>query len=392
MTTLHGLHAEGDQGLVGSLQRDLGNVPQDSRRWFEAGRTLAAQSRWREAVAAFDCALALSPSNPAIGCELAVALANAGDSSASRDLLEELIARLPGDGGLHLQLGCVNFAAGRTHEAISCWSAAANMLPSPDDALENLAAAWRRLGDREAEAECWRRLAAISPDHPVAAHMLGATGRAPVPARASDRYVKHLFDRFSRDFDHVLERLSYRVPAVVRAWFEARWPEPRADLRVLDVGCGTGLCGAQIAPWATTLDGVDLSPEMLAKARALGVYSNLATGEMCAYLSTHPGAYDVIVAGDVLCYTGDLAPFAQASRRALRPGGSVAFSVEATDSDLGFVLEAHGRYAHSHSAIRRWFSDFREVYLRSEVVRTELGSPVRGWWVVASDHEASAAS
>lgn len=387
MTTPHGLRAHGDPGLVGALQRDLGDVPQDSRRWFEAGRTLASASRWHEAVAAFDSALALSPSNPAIGCELAVALANAGDYAASRDLLEELVARLPGDGPLYLQLGSVNFASGRLHDAIRCWSAAANILPSPADALENLAAAWRRLGDREAEAECWRRLAAVAPTHPVAAHMLGATGRAPAPERASDGYVQHLFDRFARDFDHVLARLSYRVPALARACFEERWPEPRADLRVLDVGCGTGLCGAQIKPWTIVLDGVDLSPEMLAKARALGVYSSLATDEMCAYLSARPDAYDVIVAGDVLCYTGDLAAFARASRRALRPGGRVVFSVEATESDLGFVLEPHGRYSHAQHAIRRWFSAFGELHIRPEIIRTELGAPVHGWWVVAENRD-----
>lgn len=383
MTTLHGIHAEREHGLVGALQRDLGDAPQDSRRWFEAGRALAAQSRWHEAVAAFDSALALSPFNPAIGCELAIALANAGDAASSRDLLEELIARLPGDGVLHLQLGCVNFGAGHIHDAIRCWSAAAHMLSPPDDAIENLAAAWRRLGDREAEAECWQQLAAISPEHPVAAHMLGAAGHAPVPERASDRYVRHLFDRFSRDFDHVLARLSYRVPATVRSWFEERWPEPRAELRVLDVGCGTGLCGAQVKPWAMILDGVDLSPEMLSIARTLGVYSNLAVGEMCEHLAARSGEYDVIIAGDVLCYTGDLTAFANASLRALRPGGWVAFSVEATDSDHGFVLEAHGRYSHSHAAIRRWLRDFREVDIRPEVIRTELGSPVPGWWVHA---------
>ena len=53
---------------------------------------------------------------------------------------------------------------------------------------------------------------------------------------------------------------------------------------MLDAGCGTGLCGPLIAPYARRLVGVDLSERMLAQARARDVYDELVKGELTAYL------------------------------------------------------------------------------------------------------------
>ena len=46
-------------------------------------------------------------------------------------------------------------------------------------------------------------------------------------------------------------------------------------LDVLDAGCGTGLCGALVAPFARRLLGVDLSEGMLAHAMEKSVYHEL---------------------------------------------------------------------------------------------------------------------
>ena len=43
-------------------------------------------------------------------------------------------------------------------------------------------------------------------------------------------------------------------------------------VKILDAGCGTGLCGPLLKPWARRLVGVDLSGGMLEKARALQLY------------------------------------------------------------------------------------------------------------------------
>jgi predicted TPR repeat methyltransferase len=55
------------------------------------------------------------------------------------------------------------------------------------------------------------------------------------------------------------------------------------DDPVLDLGCGTGAVGARLHELGvTTIDGVDLSPEMLDVARAKGVYRELWTADLTA--------------------------------------------------------------------------------------------------------------
>ena len=51
--------------------------------------------------------------------------------------------------------------------------------------------------------------------------------------------------------------------------------EPSKQLDVLDAGCGTGLCGPLLAPYARRLIGVDLSEGMLALAKEKHVYDAL---------------------------------------------------------------------------------------------------------------------
>jgi predicted TPR repeat methyltransferase len=55
-------------------------------------------------------------------------------------------------------------------------------------------------------------------------------------------------------------------------------------LDVLDAGCGTGLCGAIVAPYARRLVGVDLSEGMLVHATSKNVYDSLIKAELTEYL------------------------------------------------------------------------------------------------------------
>lgn len=60
---------------------------------------------------------------------------------------------------------------------------------------------------------------------------------------------------------------------------------------VLDIGCGTGLSGRALAVAGfTTVDGTDLSPEMLARAERSGAYRQLFPGNLTDPLPVAPGA------------------------------------------------------------------------------------------------------
>jgi predicted TPR repeat methyltransferase len=89
---------------------------------------------------------------------------------------------------------------------------------------------------------------------------------ADVPVRAPDAYVQQVFDRFSRTFEAKLAKLEYRAPDLVVGSLAATGVPPDGSRQILDLGCGTGLCGPLLRPYAAHLVGVDLSTGMLAHA------------------------------------------------------------------------------------------------------------------------------
>ena len=186
--------------------------------------------------------------------------------------------------------------------------------------------------------------------------MLAACSGHDVPPRASDAYVEETFDSFAASFDSKLAQLSYRAPALVAQMLAESDVEASKSLDVLDAGCGTGLCGPLIAPYARRLVGVDLSEPMIAQARARNVYDELVKQELTAYLGDSTEEFDVIVSADTLVYFGLLEDVAAAAANALRPGGRLVFTVEELNgagSDAGYTISPTGRYRHARPYVER---------------------------------------
>ena len=100
-------------------------------------------------------------------------------------------------------------------------------------------------------------------------------------ARSDPGYVRHLFDQFSPDYDRRMRgELAYAAPEILGELSEIWGRRACASIPgcVLDLGCGTGLCGGAFRARAGQLDGVDLSPAMVAKARARNLYDQFDGG------------------------------------------------------------------------------------------------------------------
>lgn len=292
-----------------------------------------------------------------------------------------------------INLGNVLKKAGDFNEALSCYRNAVLITPDNPDVYRSLARALVSQ-HRDAEAlEVYRQWEKIEPDNPVVQHHIAACQGAAAPVRASDSYVQSVFDRFADSFDEVLTKLGYCAPAmcgemVATLLGSATKAEARPALDVLDAGCGTGLCGPLLKPYARRLDGVDLSAGMLAKAAERGGYDKLHEAELTAWLSSHPAAYDLVVSADTLCYFGALDAVIPAAGGTLRPGGHLVFTVEETvDSAAApqFLLHAHGRYSHTEAYVRAMLAagglEVRE--LRRVTLRQEASKPVAGLLVAA---------
>jgi predicted TPR repeat methyltransferase len=242
---------------------------------------------------------------------------------------------------------------------------------------------------RTAEAaHVYRAWLNAAPLDPIASHLVAATSGGAPPARASDGFVAALFERAAPDFDTTLATLGYCVPQRLFETAMTVLDPGMVGFEVLDLGCGTGLCGEWFRPLARRLVGVDLSAGMLANARHRGCFDELNCAELTEYLQRCTERFDLITAADVFCYFGDLAAVFAAAARLLRPDGCFIFSVEhleaAEDSSPIQLLE-HGRYAHGTTYIHESLTQAGLLAARTTntVLRYERGAPVAGLVIAA---------
>jgi len=96
----------------------------------------------------------------------------------------------------------------------------------------------------------------------------------------------------------------------------------RWEGEVADLGCGTGRTGAWLAERGVeAIDGVDLTPEMLARAGERGVYRRLVEADVTA-TGLAGDAYDLVVTSLVDEHLADLRPLYAEAARIAKPGAA----------------------------------------------------------------------
>ena len=295
--------------------------------------------------------------------------------------------------------------------AITALRASLTNEPGYSRSYEALAMLFYQIGRTQESADVYREWATREPHNAKARHMMAAALQREVPARAADDYVRELFDVAAKSFDTDLRRLNYRAPtrvaealaaeaqAAARTVQDAAQTPATASNRqpaatslaalasVLDAGCGTGLCGPLIRPHCERLVGVDLSPQMLERARARQCYDELVAAELSAFMRSRVGAFDAIVSADTLVYFGALEDPLSAAHSALCDRGLLVFTLEllTPSSALSHRLEAHGRYTHSEQYVRDALAaaGFSVAGFVPATLREERDQPVNGAVVTA---------
>jgi len=379
---------ESDADAVALIERSLALEPEHADWHSNLGIVLQDRLRLDEAIAAYEDAIALEPNHANAHNNLGVVLRAKGRVVESEAAYRAAIRIDPDHFDAHHNLGVLLNGLGRQREAALCFSKVVTLQPKHPEARRLLALAHYTLGEVDEAIAIFEEWLREEPDDPIATHMLAACSGRDVPARASDAFVEKTFDGFAASFDAKLASLAYRAPALVAEVLAHAGIEAAHGLDVLDAGCGTGLCGPLVAPYARRLVGVDLSEAMLARARSRNVYDELAKRELTAYLRDSRDSFDVIVSADTLVYFGPLDEVAAAAASALRPGGVLVFTMEAladVASADGHVLSPNGRYRHSQAYIEGVLSD---AGLEPEIVpaelRLEAGEPVAGLVVSAT--------
>lgn len=322
-------------------------------------------------------------------------LKEGGRVEESEALYRQVVKLQPEHANAYANLGVILKDQGRTDEAVDAYRSAISLLsksggadPGLINAFYNLGRLLYLAGRHEEGAAMYERWLAHDPDQPIARHMLAAC-RGTAPQRASDGYVAKTFDRFAESFDQVLSDLDYQAPRIVTEAMERLFGMPSApSLDILDAGCGTGLCGPLLRPYAHRLEGVDISSGMLEKATKRGAYDELVQAEITEFLGQHPEHWNVVFSADTLCYFGDLEPVCGAAMAALRPGGWLIFTLERSDrasAPDGYAILPNGRYRHTDQYLLRVLETHGVDQPRVQQVRlrNELDQPVIGWLVCA---------
>src|SRR5471032_1350451 len=397
------LHQRGQLDAAQALYRQVLTLdPRQFDALHLSGVIAQQQGRAQQAVELIAQAIAVAPSQPAPHCNLGAALQDLDLTQEALASYERAIALHPDYALAYCNRGNALRKLGRADEALRSYQRALLLRPGYPEAACHRAIVLNDAG--RAEAHCWRatamqrldyhddalagydRAIALRPRYPLAhqyrgnalrslgrdadaiaayrealaqgadaqhiTYVLAAFGDADMPTGAPDDYVKTLFDNYADHFDrHLLDTLAYRTPALLDAAIRRHVAGDALD--TLDLGCGTGLFAPYLREYSRTLDGVDLSPKMLDKARRRGVYDQLACAELGAFLAAQNGRYDLIVAADVFVYIGDLAPVFAQVHRVLRPHGGFCFSVEASQDEEEVALGSSRRYAHSLPYLRR---------------------------------------
>lgn len=384
-------HLGNHEGAVNLIQRALAVAPDYVDARNNLGNVQKEMGRHADAEQSYRAVLEARP-------DFALAHNNLGVVLRAQERLDEAAAAYrraielsPKFAQGWVNLGNVLKKTGDFNDALSAYRNAVLLSPDNPEVYRSLARALVSQQRHEEALQVYREWEKIEPDNPVVQHHIAACQGAAAPERASDSYVQTVFDRFADSFDDVLTRLGYCAPAMCGEMVEAllgAGGDAKPALDVLDAGCGTGLCGPLLKPYARKLEGVDLSAGMLAKAAKRGGYDKLHEAELTAWLSSHPAAYDLVVSADTLCYFGALDTVLKAAGDSLRAGGTLVFTVEETVDAAAapqFLLHPHGRYSHAEAYVRAMLAEagleVRE--LRRVTLRQEASRPVAGLLVGA---------
>ncbi len=244
-------------------------------------------------------------------------------------------------------------------------------------------------GDITGAVAAFRKALALDPDDPGGITVrLAALGMGPAPRTAPPAYVEMLFDQHAPDFENILvDQLHYDVPNLIRQKLAALGLGP--FLRMLDLGCGTGLAAEAMRDCAREIVGIDLSERMTDIAEAKQVYEGLYCGEIAAFLKDNgEDPFDLVTAADVLPYFGTVETLFAGIAGNLYPNGIFAFSTEMLapgDANATYAVGPNRRFLHAETYVRDALAaaGFDVLGLDEINVRDEDDAPSPGHLVVA---------
>ena len=212
-------------------------------------------------------------------------------------------------------------------------------------ALSNLAAIKMRNNDKPSAIKLLQRALKVEPNNKTTQFMLQALMQKQEQVATCTDYARDLFNHYAMYYEkHMQETLQYKLPE--KLWEILNMLKLESFDKVLDLGCGTGLCGDVLKSFTDYLVGVDIADKMLSVAKSKGIYKKLIAADIFEFLGESAEQYDLIIAADVLPYFGSLDSLFASIQSRLSDNGIFIFSTEISAEEQWQVQESI-RFSHS---------------------------------------------
>ncbi len=271
---------------------------------------------------------------------------------------------------------------GTVRAAFLCQKRATELQPDDAELLRDLGELAHIIGKREAARDAYEEYLLQEPDDAEIQHLLTSLRDETAPVRVPDECIHQLYERFSTYYEsNMCDDLEYAGPSQLREVIDQALGD-RTNLSILDLGCGTGLAGLEVADRADRLVGIDLSPEMIEQAKERNIYHEFHVAEVSTWLEKTEEKFDLIMACDTLIYFGDLQQVIIPATKLLAPNGLIAFSVERAET-APFHLTDNGRYIHhpDHILAVAKVANMQITHQAEAFLRMEYGEEVTGMFV-----------
>ncbi|MCH9643760.1 MAG: tetratricopeptide repeat protein [Gammaproteobacteria bacterium] len=355
--------------------------PEDVELHHQLGLALYQDKQYEGAIHYLKKTLMLEPKHKEANHHLGNALLKSGDTETALNYFFKQLEIDPFFESYY-NIGVLLTYQERQRDAAQYLQQALAIKPDDLDTHLNLGNLYLKLLNYDKAILHYQAAQKIKPDDAEISHILHAISQSKNPTSAPGEYTSHLFNQYAPHYDqHLCKFLHYDVPQQLQqAVFEEIGEQQQ--LTILDLGCGTGLCGELFAPQAKELIGIDIAADMITIAENKKIYHQLQVSDINSAISQFHDI-DLILAADVFTYIGDLSNIFVNANNSLKKGGLFAFSVE-KGSGQDFKLQQTIRYAHSQHYIEQLSNENQFNLLRCDniILRKQKGKPVEGYLVI----------
>ncbi len=349
---------------------------------FQLGKFYFKNNDFIKAIGYFEWVLTQHKKLPEINQHLANSYLGLGDHEKALNYYFRQITESP-LAEAYYNIGVLLARQEKLNDAVHYFKKADEQDPGNIDTQLNLGAICLKLNKMDQAVLYYQQANQLEPNNAEIAHILSALTQNSISLKAPTEYLTHLFDHYASHYDqHLTKMLHYDVPAILLKKIELEYAPAPASLRILDLGCGTGLAGEQFKQYASKLIGIDIADKMITIARSKNIYDQLITGDIESTIVDFVNI-NLIIAADVFTYIGDLDLIFSRVFNALIKNGLFVFSVERC-FDQDFILQPSIRYMHSKNYLQELAlrHGFTIKILDNAILRQQQNKPVEGYVVL----------